>query len=78
MPDADPLILLQLKLGYSFNSSTRLEEALTHPSYVYDHPEIKVNNQRLEFLGDSVLQLVLSHELFTRLMKPAFRRRLTE
>jgi ribonuclease-3 len=65
MPDADSLILLQLKLGYSFNSSARLEEALTHPSYLYDHPEAPASNQRLEFLGDAVLQVVLSHELFT-------------
>ena len=64
MPDADPLILLQLKLGYSFNSLARLEEALTHPSYRYDHPEVTVSNQRLEFLGDAVLQVVLSTELF--------------
>ena len=64
MPDADPLILMQLKLGYSFNSLARLEEALTHPSYRYDHPEVTVSNQRLEFLGDAVLQVVLSTELF--------------
>jgi len=61
---ADPLILLQLKLGYSFNAPVLLEEALTHPSFLQDNPGQIDSNQRLEFLGDAVLQLVLTHELF--------------
>lgn len=55
---------LQSRLGYRFADPRRLEEALTHPSRLQDHPEATANNQRLEFLGDSVLQLVLSDALF--------------
>jgi ribonuclease-3 len=42
-----------------------LAEALTHPSFLQDHPDSGESNQRLEFLGDAVLQLVLTHELFS-------------
>ncbi len=41
-----------------------LQCALTHSSYLPDHPEARPGNQRLEFLGDSVLQLILSGALF--------------
>ena len=47
-------------LGYSFNDSTLLETAITHRS------ADSQNNERLEFLGDSVLSLVISSELFSR------------
>jgi len=63
--EADPLNLLQLKLGYSFSAPALLEEALTHPSFLQDNPGRIESNQRLEFLGDAVLQLVLTHELFS-------------
>ena len=44
-----------------------LQQALTHPSYINEHPETSVgSNQRLEFLGDAVLALVVAHELFLR------------
>jgi len=55
---------LQARIGYSFRDPARLERALTHPSWLQDHPEASGNNQRLEFLGDSVLQLVLTQALF--------------
>ena len=38
--------------------------ALTHLSYIQDHPEARPGNQRLEFLGDSVLQFILTEALF--------------
>jgi ribonuclease-3 len=41
-----------------------MERALTHPSYLQQHPECRESNQRLEFLGDAVLQLILTEELF--------------
>lgn len=50
-------------LGYSFASRTLLVEALTHPSFQGLHPECK-HNQRLEFLGDSVLGSVISSWLY--------------
>ncbi|MEY4487678.1 MAG: hypothetical protein RIQ79_186, partial [Verrucomicrobiota bacterium] len=41
-----------------------LAEALAHPSYTNEHPEAGPSNQRLEFLGDAVLQLVLTEALY--------------
>jgi len=55
---------LQKRLGYAFRNADLLKEALTHPSYLQDHPQAGPHNQRLEFLGDSVLHLVLSEALF--------------
>ena len=55
---------LQTRLGYAFRDQALLESALTHASYLPDHPEAGPGNQRLEFLGDSVLQLILSETLF--------------
>ena len=58
------LTALQKRLGYSFRNPTLLTEALTHASYLQEHPEAATHNQRLEFLGDSVLHFVLSDALF--------------
>lgn len=50
---------LQRALGYRFRDSTLLRRALTHPSYVNEHPEhVARDNQRLEFLGDAVIDFV--------------------
>jgi len=58
----DPSITLeslQQALGYSFLDPDLLRCALTHPSYVNEHPEGETgDNQRLEFLGDAVLDFV--------------------
>jgi ribonuclease-3 len=54
---------LQKKLGYHFNSPEVLAEALTHPS-LQDKGECRNHNQRLEFLGDSVLGSLLASWLF--------------
>ena len=58
------LAALQQRLGYEFRSTALLLEALTHPSYLQDHPAAGPHNQRLEFLGDSVLQFILTDALF--------------
>lgn len=50
---------LEVFLGYAFHSHRLLEEALTHPS-VHSQAATKRHNQRLEFLGDSILGAVLS------------------
>ena len=55
---------LQTRLGYTFRQPALLDRALTHLSYLQDHPTVGEGNQRLEFLGDSVLQLTLSEALF--------------
>ena len=56
--------LLQEKLGYSFKNPELLEEALTHTSFAAEH-HLSQNNERLEFLGDSVLGFVVSGFLYT-------------
>ncbi len=55
---------LEQRLGYTFRDQALLARALTHPSYLQSNPEAGESNQRLEFLGDAVLQLVLTAELF--------------
>jgi ribonuclease-3 len=59
-----PLDQLEETIGHRFRDRTLLERAVTHPSYLQDHPEAKESYQRLEFLGDAVLQLVLTEALF--------------
>ncbi|NPA03873.1 MAG: ribonuclease III [Epsilonproteobacteria bacterium] len=53
------LIEFEKRLGYTFNNKELLTEALTHKSY-----KSKVNNERLEFLGDAVLDLIVGEHLF--------------
>lgn len=55
------LLALQQRLQHQFSRSALLNQALTHRSFSSDHYE------RLEFLGDSVLNLAVSHLLYTRL-----------
>lgn len=56
---ATALESLQQALGYSFRDPNLLQRALTHSSYVNEHPEEETgDNQRLEFLGDAVLDFV--------------------
>ena len=52
------------KLGYSFKDKNLLELALTHSSYANEN-KLKKNNERFEFLGDSVLGFVTAEYLFT-------------
>lgn len=52
-------------LGVTFENKTLLLQALTHRSYLNENPEIKSgHNERLEFLGDAVLELVITRYLF--------------
>jgi ribonuclease-3 len=51
-------------LNYSFKNQELLSEAFRHPSYVYEKDDPGVSdNQRLEFLGDAVINLAISHLL---------------
>jgi ribonuclease-3 len=52
-------------LGYEFKQPKFLREALSHPSLSYENQKNVASNQRLEFLGDAVLQLTLSEMLFS-------------
>lgn len=55
---------LEQKIDYKFCNSLLLAEALTHPSLAYESQRPHFDNQRLEFLGDAVLQLILTEELY--------------
>ncbi len=52
------------KLGLPFKNLDLLEEALTHRSYLNEHKSAKAHNERLEFLGDAVLELSSTRFLF--------------
>jgi len=60
------LAALQVRLGYTFRNHTLLQLALTHPSVAHEQGAPVQHNQRLEFLGDAVLQLVLTRELYEK------------
>lgn len=55
---------LEARLGYKFRNSLLLAEALTHPSLAYETQRPHFDNQRLEFLGDAVLELALTSRLY--------------
>ena len=58
---------IEQKLGYQFQSKELLAEALRHSSYVNEQPESDLrDNERLEFLGDAVLNLIVGHILMDR------------
>lgn len=59
-----PIQSLEEQFGYQFQNPLLLAEALTHPSLAYETHRAHFDNQRLEFLGDAVLQLIFTHELF--------------
>ena len=55
---------IEQKLGYHFQSKELLAEALRHSSYVNEQPASDLrDNERLEFLGDAVLNLIVGHML---------------
>jgi|APTNR8051073442_1049403.scaffolds.fasta_scaffold04354_6 ribonuclease-3 len=60
---------LQSLIGHRFSDLSLMEEALTHGSLAHEGQRIRATNQRLEFLGDAVLQLTLSESLFRQLGK---------
>jgi ribonuclease III len=55
---------LEQRIGYKFRNSLLLAEALTHPSLGHETQRHHFDNQRLEFLGDAVLQLIFTEYLF--------------
>ncbi|MDA3937663.1 MAG: ribonuclease III [Actinomycetota bacterium] len=59
------LSLAEEILGYTFTDKSLLREALTHPSYTGEHPG-DCMYERLEFLGDAVLDLIVVEEVFRR------------
>lgn len=57
---------LESKLGYSFRNRALIEQALTHSSYARENQALGPDNEQMEFVGDAVLGLVTSIELFRR------------
>jgi ribonuclease-3 len=57
---------LEQRIKYKFRNSLLLAEALTHPSLGHETHRHHFDNQRLEFLGDAVLQLIFTEYLFDR------------
>lgn len=62
---------LELKLGITFKNKDLLLQALIHRSYLNEHPKFRLDhNERLEFLGDAVLELVVTEYLFNKYPNP--------
>lgn len=61
MNQAHPLFELEQRMGYRFRNAGYMEQALTHSS-----KSGSPNNERIEFLGDRVLNLVMAHTLFVQ------------
>ena len=70
VPKLNKMVLLeemQNRLNYQYKNTFLLEEALTHSSYANEHRNKNVkDNERLEFLGDAILDLVISEYLFKK------------
>lgn len=57
---------LEKKIGYEFKNKKLLQEALTHRSYLNENPKWGVpHNERLEFLGDAVLEMIVTENLYS-------------
>lgn len=54
------------KISVDFKNKSLLKEAFTHRSYVNENPNAGNHNERLEFLGDAVLELVITRQLFEK------------
>ena len=59
------MLELENKIGYHFKNQALLREAITHSSYANEHKAQHIKyNERLEFLGDAVLSIVVSDYIF--------------
>jgi ribonuclease-3 len=56
--------ILATRLGHAFANPALLQQALTHPGYANEHPADGGHYQRLEFLGDAVIQFVVTAALY--------------
>ena len=65
------IVELENKLGITFQNKDLLTEAITHRSYINEDPDWKTpHNERMEFLGDAVLELVTTEYLFNNYPNP--------
>ena len=56
---------LESRIGYCFGNKLLLREALTHASHTNEFPG-DPNYERLEFLGDAVIELIITRQLYER------------
>jgi len=62
---------LEEKLGHSFSNHDLIKQAVVHRSYLNEHPDFGLDhNERLEFLGDAVLELVVTEYLYKNYENP--------
>ena len=61
----DPVMAIQERIAHAFRDPSLLERALTHKSYANEH-RVPFHNERLEFLGDAVLNLLVSEFLMNK------------
>ena len=62
---------LERKIGIEFEDKNLLKEALVHRSYINEHPSFELgHNERMEFLGDAVLELVVTEYLYEKYDNP--------
>jgi ribonuclease-3 len=65
------LDVLEERLGYTFKDRALILQALTHRSYLNEHADFPyTHNERLEFLGDAVLEVVVTEHLFRNFANP--------
>jgi len=62
--------LLEKRIGIGFKKPELLMQAMTHRSYLNENAKIKEHNERLEFLGDAVLELIVTEYLFKNYGEP--------
>lgn len=66
-----PLDVLEERLGHTFKDRGLILQALTHRSYLNEHSDFPyTHNERLEFLGDAVLELIVTEHLFKNFANP--------
>jgi ribonuclease-3 len=62
---------LEQTLGVTFQNKDTLRQALVHRSYLNEHPDFRLgHNERMEFLGDAVLELVVTENLYLNYENP--------
>ncbi len=64
------LSILESNLGVTFGDKNLLKTALIHRSYINENPSAGEHNERLEFLGDAVLELVVTDHLYRNYKNP--------
>jgi len=64
--DVEPATDLNRRLGLSFSNLSLLTRAMTHRSFVNENPDVLEDNERLEFLGDAVLDFIVGAWVYHR------------